>query len=180
MVQLPPGIRLEMVCRGHPRASFDCGHDLVNEWLAKNALQNYQKRLSVTKVALDPSGSIAGFFTLATGQVDFGELPAALVKRLPHRALPVAVLGWLGVDRRYGGRGLGTRLVAQALADCFSAAQTFAFVAVLLDCVDERAKRFYQRWDFEELPGRPMRLFLSYATLAALMDAGPVVSPPRQ
>ena len=57
----------------------------------------------------------------------------------------------------------------RALRDCYEAGQTFAFVAVILDCVDDKAKSFYQRWDFVELPGNPYRLFLSSQTLAAMM-----------
>ena len=111
---------------------------------------------------------IAGFYTLATAQVDFGDLPAALARGLPRRALPVAILAWLGVDKRFQGQGLGDRLLAQALRDCQSAGQTFAFIAVLLDCLHDRAKAFYQRWDFQELPGHPYRLFLSAAALDTL------------
>jgi hypothetical protein len=43
-------------------------------------------------------------------------------------------------------------------------------VAVILDCLDEAAKAFYQRWDFREVPGRPMRLFLPFSALEALMS----------
>ncbi len=42
-----------------------------------------------------------------------------------------------------------------ALCDCHEAGQTFAFARVILDCVDDRAKAFYQRLDFAELPGNP-------------------------
>ena len=124
----------------------------------------------MTRVLLDEQNRIAGFYTLATGQVDFGDLPPDLVKKLPRRALPVAVLGWLGVDQRYHRQGLGTRVLAQAFADCHAAGQTFAFVAIILDCVDESAKAFYQRWDFREMPGRPMRLFLPFNSLTQLMS----------
>jgi GNAT superfamily N-acetyltransferase len=96
---------------------------------------------------------IAGFYTLATAQVDFADLPAELIRRLPRRDLPVAVLAWLGVDKRHRGKGLGSRLLAQALADCHVASPTFPVVAVVLDCIDEPAKVFYGRWDFRELPG---------------------------
>jgi hypothetical protein len=64
---------------------------------------------------------------------------------------------------------LGNLLLAQALRDCYEAGQTFAFVAVILDCVDDRARAFYQRWDFAQLPGNPYRLFLSSQTLTAMM-----------
>lgn len=169
MVRFPKGLRCERLSREHPRGAFASGQPAVDEWLAKQALQNQEKHLSVTRVLLDEQNAIAGYYTLATGQVDFGDLPPDIVKKLPRRALPVAVLGWLGVDQRYQGQGIGTRLLAQALADCRAAGETFAFVAVILDCIDEPAKAFYQRWDFREIPGRPMRLFLPFSALEALM-----------
>lgn len=168
-VVFPAGFSLESLQRSHPRPAFDCGQDEVNDWLRTKALQNQEKRLSATKVLLDQGGHIAGFYTLAAGQVDFGDLPSDLSRKLPRRALPVAILAWLGVSRAHQGEKLGDRLLAQALRDCHEAGQTFAFVAVILDCVDDRAKSFYQRWDFAALPGNPYRLFLSAQTLSAMM-----------
>jgi len=83
--------------------------------------------------------------------------------------LPVAVLAWLGVSSDRQGEGLGRLLLAQALRDCYEASQTFAFVAVILDCIDGNAKEFYCKFDFRELPGHPYRLFLSAAQLEAMM-----------
>jgi ribosomal protein S18 acetylase RimI-like enzyme len=142
----------------------------VMRGLARQALQNEEKYLSATRALVDEQDSIAGCYTLATGQVEFGDLPQDIVKRLPRRALPVAVLAWLGVDQQYNRRGLGTRLLAQALANCHEVRQISAFVAVTIDCIDEPAKAFYKRWDFREMPGRPMRLFLPFSALEELMS----------
>jgi GNAT superfamily N-acetyltransferase len=169
-VEFPEGFRLEPLSKPHPRRGFDCGQPDVNDWLRTKALQQQEKRLSATKVLLSPEGAIAGYYTLAIGQVDFGDLPAELVRKLPRRALPIAIVAWLGVSADYQGRGLGDHLFAQALRDCYEAGQTFAFVAVILDCIDERARSFYARWDFAALPGHPFRLYLSSQTLAALMS----------
>ena len=167
-VVFPAGFSLQSLQRSHPRSAFDCGQNDVNDWLRTKAFQNQEKRLSATKVLLDHEGGIAGFYTLATGQVDFGDLPSELARKLPRRALPVAILAWLGVTKAHQGQKLGDLLLAQALRDCHEAGQTFAFVSVILDCVDDRAKTFYKRWDFAELPGHPYRLFLSLQTLAAM------------
>lgn len=169
-VEFPEGFSLDSLQRSHPRAAFDCGQGEVNDWLRTKALQNQEKRLSATKVLIDQADAMAGFFTLATGQVDFGDLPPELSRKLPRRALPVAILARLGVSTVYQRQKLGDRLLAQALRDCHVAGQTFAFVAVILDCIDDRAKAFYQRYDFAELPGCPYRLFLSSQTLAAMMS----------
>ena len=151
---------------------FQSGQGQVDDWLATKAFQHQEKRLSVTRVLIDDDGSVAGYFTLATGQVDFSDLPAEIVRRLPRRQLPVAVLAWLGVDQRSQRRGLGRLLLARALRDCHEAGQTFSFIAVILDCVDDAAKTFYQRYDFQELPGHPYRLFLTASQLDAMMQPG--------
>ena len=171
-LSFPDGFRPERLKRDHPRGRFRCGQDDVDQWLATKALQHQEKQLSVTKVLVDCDGPIAGYYTLATGQVDFSELPADLARRLPRRVLPVAILAWLGVSEVYQGQGLGRLLMAQALCDCYEGGKTFAFIAVILDCVNDAAKAFYQQWDFAPLPGHPYRLFLSAKRLAAMM-AGP-------
>jgi hypothetical protein len=64
-----------------------------------------------------------------------------------------------------------TRALMNAhVRDCYEAGDTFAFVAVVLDCLTDAAKRFYQQWDFAELPGHPYRLFVSYRQLEAMMQ----------
>ena len=67
------------------------------------------------------------------------------------------------------GVGAGRSLLAQALRDCYDAGRTFAFIAVILDCIDDAAKAFYRHFDFAELPGHPYRLFLTAARLEAMM-----------
>ena len=168
-IHFPGALRIVHLAREHPRRRFRCGEPRVDDWLATKALQHQAKHLSVTKVLIDEARSIAGFFTLATGQVDFNELPTEVAKHLPRRVLPVAVLAWLGVDEKHRGHGLGGRLLAQALRDCWQAGKTFPFVAVVLDCINDSAKTFYERWDFAELPGHPFRLFLNAKHLETIM-----------
>ena len=169
-VRFPEGFRLETLRRSHPRPEFRSGQEQVDDWLATKAHQHQEKHLSVTRVLLDDGGKIAGYYTLAIGQVDFSDLPAEVARQLPRRQLPVAVLAWLGVHKEFQGRGLGRLLLARALSECYDAGQTFAFIAVVLDCIDDAAKAFYQRFDFQELPGRPYRLFLSARQLEAMME----------
>ena len=170
-VAWPLGFSLEPLQRSHQRRRFDWGQSEVNDWLHTKAVQHQDKRLSATRVLIDQDRAVAGFYTMATRQVDFGDLPSDLARKLPRRALPVAILAWLGVSVTLQGQKLGDLLLAQALRDCHEAGQTFAFVAVILDCVDDRAKAFYHRWDFAQLPGNPYRLFLSAQTLTAMMTS---------
>ena len=97
-VRFPEGFRLKTLQREDPRGKFRSGQEQVDDWLATKALQHQEKHLSVTKVLLDDAGAIAGYYTLATSQVDFSDLPPEIVHRLPRRQLPVALLAWLGVQ----------------------------------------------------------------------------------
>jgi GNAT superfamily N-acetyltransferase len=133
------------------------------------ALQNQEKHLSATKVLIDPVGAVAEFYTLATAQVDFADLPPELIRGLPRCHLPVAVLAWLGIHEADQGKGHGRRLLAAALRDGYDAGQTFPFVAVILDCIDGKAQTFYRRLDFRPLPGHNSRLFLSWSQLQAMV-----------
>jgi ribosomal protein S18 acetylase RimI-like enzyme len=166
--RFPEGWSIEMLGKSHPRQKFESGNEAVDQWLKKSALQSQEKHLTTSKVLLDDEGKIAGYYSLAFSQIDFSDLPDDLAKKLPRRQVPVSVLAWLGVDRSFQGRGIGNRLLATALVDCYQASQTFAFIAVILDCIDEQAKRFYQRFDFAELPGYPMRLYLPFKSLETL------------
>lgn len=171
-VRFPDGWAIETLCKVHNRRTFDSGNDVVDQWLKQSALQSQNKHLTSTKVLLDDKRAIVGYYSLAISQIDFSDLPSEIVKTLPRRQLPVAVLAWLGIDAKYQGRGLGNRLLATALRDCYDASPTFAFIAILLDCIDLPAKAFYEQFNFEELPGYPMRLFISFHTLEKLMQAG--------
>ena len=141
-VRFPPGYRIEPLRRDHQRSAFRSGQALVDDWLTTKALQNQEKHLSATKVLIDPIEAIAGFYTLSTAQVDFSDLPPDISRRLPRRSLPVAILAWLGVRNTDQGHGLGRRLLAQALRDSYDAGQTFPFVAVILDCLNDEARAF--------------------------------------
>jgi GNAT superfamily N-acetyltransferase len=82
------------------------------------------------------------------------------------------VLAWLGVDESQHGHGLGTRLLAQAHRDCYDAGRTFAILALILDCIDDKAKSFYRRSAFRGLTGHTNRLDLSRTQLEAMLTGG--------
>lgn len=89
----------------------------MDDWIAARALQNQAEHLSTSKVLIDQMGHVAGYYTLAIGQVDFGDLPPDLARCVPRPRLPGAVLAWPGVSERRQGQGLGRLLLAQALRD---------------------------------------------------------------
>lgn len=167
---IPDGYRLEHLGRDHPRKQFTCGETRVDDWIWTKALQNQEKHLSATKVLLDSSSAIAGFYTLAMSEVEFDAAPEDVRRRLPQRRLPVALLAWLGVSASHQGQGLGARLLSIALRDCYEAGRIFPFVAVVIDCVSEASLTFFRHWEPTEVANHPHRLFLSAKRLDVMME----------
>ena len=55
----------------------------MDDWLKKRARQAQEKRLSIARVLVPEPETIAGFYTLAMGQVSFDELPHEMARKLP-------------------------------------------------------------------------------------------------
>lgn len=77
----------------------------------------------------------------------------------------------MGVSIEYQNQGLGGRLLAQALQDWWNVRTTVAFRAVIVDCIDAKLVPFYCKRGFAEIPGIPLRLFLSAERLDQIMTA---------
>jgi GNAT superfamily N-acetyltransferase len=78
----------------------------------------------------------------------------------------------LAVDQTAQGQGLGRSLLVDALERTWSVMQNGAAPVRLfvVDAKDEEAKAFYERFGMLTSPANPMRLFLSYKTLSAILE----------
>ena len=82
--------------------------------------------------------------------------------------IPVFVIGRLGVDRGYAGKGLGADILADALRRIVSASHSFGIGAVLVHAKDDTARRFYCRCaELIEYPRDGCSLFLRVESVIA-------------
>ena len=72
----------------------------------------------------------------------------------------VVLLARLAVDTSEQGSGLGRALLKDALLRAASAADIIAVRAVLVHALNDEARRFYMRFDFEPSPVQPLHLML--------------------
>ena len=54
---------------------FDCGTEVLNEFLSRYSLKNDTLGIGRTFVAFDEKEDIVGYFTLATAQVVYEDIP---------------------------------------------------------------------------------------------------------
>ena len=107
--------RIERLDRGHVREGFDCGKASLNDFIHVLVSQYERRDLGRTYVALEASDQrVLGYYTLASGAIDAGTLPAKAAKKLPRHPEPVVLVARLAVDRSTQGRGLGRILLRDA------------------------------------------------------------------
>ena len=158
---------LEIVAigKGHRREAFDCGEAALNDYLRRYARQNHERNLARSFVAVDAGKRVLGYYSLASAAVEFESLPPDYAKRLPRYPVPAVRIARLAVDRAMQGKGLGERLLADALKRILASAGAIGIKVVLVDAKSEGARAFYRRYGFLELADDPMTLFLPVETI---------------
>jgi len=168
---MPPLMRDEyaivLLDRKHDRRSFSCGNVALDRYLHEQASQDVRKRVATVFVLSDAHGdAVIGYYTLTSGSVDLGEWPEALKKKLPlYPVVPVMLLGRLALDKRDQGKGLGEYLLMDALWRCSTVAKEIASLAIIVDAIDDNARRFYEHYGFYAFPKQANKLFLHMQTI---------------
>ena len=161
--------RFEKLSRDFARADFECGIESLNVFLKRYALQNLKKNVSVTIVAVsaEKPKKILGYYSVSMAQVTFEELPEDLSKGIPrYYPVPALRIGKITVDRSTQGMGLGGELLRDALMRALDLSSEIGTCVVLVDAIDENAKRFYERYGFVALLDLPLSLVLPVETIA--------------
>ena len=162
----------------HDRKSFHCGNETVDRYLRTTAAQatRYYRAATFVLAIVDNPSEVLGYYTLAPHEYRDGELDLATARALRVHGLqriPVLLLGQLGIERAYQGRGLGKLLLWSALERAFSTAANSGAVAVITDPADDRAAAFYARYGFATLHEAPFhRMLLPTKTIAAALSRG--------
>ena len=160
---------IEPLSRRHDRKSFDCGDSEVNLFLREKALQDHERDLSRTMVLSDDDDTSAkpviGYHTLIMVQVRQEEIPRDRPRI--KRPIPVILLGQIGIDRKFAGRGFGDLLLTDAQARCDEISRKVGVRALMLDARSERLAEWYAKHDFIRFPDS-LRMFKSIEAIRRL------------
>ena len=157
--------RIELLEARHGREDFDCGNDVLNDFLRRRAGQQQRRGFGKTYVVLADNGvDVIGFLTVSVGQVEAQALPSPL--KLPRHPAPMLRIGRLAVDKRVQGKGIGQDLLAFALHLALEFAERVGLYAVVVDAKDAQAAEFYRRLHFEPTLDDALCLFLPLSRLS--------------
>jgi GNAT superfamily N-acetyltransferase len=160
------------------RAAFRSGNADLDRFFSRYAGQNqFRHHIGTTYVAVDETGLIAGFATVAASELAPDALPPSTRKRLPKYPIPGLRLARLAVEERAKGQGVGSLLLRAVLLLGLQMAEDVGCVGVVV-VVDAKpeAVPFYERLGFlrlEVVAGelgdrpQPLPMFLELAQLRA-------------
>jgi GNAT superfamily N-acetyltransferase len=150
---------IEKLRREHPIDAFDCGQPDLNRWLVRYALQNQGANAAQTYVGL-ANKLVVGYYTLAVGQVEYADAPERLQKGLARHPVPIMLLARLAVHRDWQGKGIGRALLRDAVLRTLQAADIAGIRSLAVHAKDERARQYYEQFDFAPSPTDPLHLFI--------------------
>ena len=141
----------------HDRASFDCGENELNIFIRTQAAKHME--VGIGKTMLLPASTplangkypICAFYTIAPSSIRRETLPEALAKKLPHYPVPVFLLAQMAINLEYHERGLGKVTLIKALEYLWEINSRMRAFAVVVDCLNKNAERFYTKYGFETL-----------------------------
>jgi GNAT superfamily N-acetyltransferase len=161
---------IELLDKKHQRNNFDCGKELLTNYLKNQAGQDVKRKLAACFVYADSETfEIFGYYTLSTNSIPVNDFSEKIQKKLPasYSSIPTILLGRLALDKKQQGKGLGKILLIDALKRSFEISQEIGAFAVVVDPIDEEAELFYLKYDFIKLPDSK-KLFIAMKTLKAV------------
>ena len=143
----------------HILQPFDCGNEVLSNWLHGRAMKNQMLNASRTFViCLEGTLRVVGYYSLATGSVTHAELGRSLRHNMPN-PVPVVLLGRLAVDVCTQGHGFGKWLLSDAIHRVVNVAEQVGVKAVMVHAIDDDARAFYERFGFVQSVVAPDTLF---------------------
>lgn len=163
---------IELLDKKHNRKDFDCGKELLNDYLKNQARQDVKRKLSACFVLADSETKvIQGYYTLSNSSIPLSSFSEQIQNKLPksYKSIPTTLLGRLAIDKKYQGNGIGKILLIDALKRSYGISNEIGSFGIIVDPIDDEAKSFYQKYDFIELPDSK-KMFIATQTLKELFD----------
>ena len=163
---------IEFLDKKHNKKEFNCGKELLNNYIQNQAGQDIKRKLSVCFVISEnETNLIQGYYTLSNNSIPLSQFPIQIQKKLPkaYTAIPTTLLGRLAIDMKSQGKGIGKILLIDALKRSYELSKEMGSFAVVVDPIDEEAERFNEKYGFIKLPDSG-KMFIAINTLKQLFE----------
>ena len=147
----------------HDLTAFDCGNESMGAWLRASALRAHQQGTAAVYVWTEvASTTVVAYHATSATQVVRADVTNGLAGG--NAVVPAYLLARLALDTSLQRQGLGSELLIDALTHICWAARYAAGRLVVVDPIDERARAFYARHDFQGVEGS-QRMFAKLSSV---------------
>ena len=136
----------------HNTANFDCGNELLNQWLKENALVAAASNTAQTFVVCDSRENVVGYYSLANGSVIQQQATDRVRKGTAKHPIPIVLLARLAVSASHQSIGIGHGMLKDAASRVVRLSLETGIRALAVNAKDNTVKPFYLRFGFEESP----------------------------
>lgn len=158
----------ELLNERHILEEFECGREALNKWLRNNALTN--QRVGYTKVIVVAHElHVVGFYGLSVSSVKRDDAPRAMRPHPAPKEIPCLLLGQLGVDMRWQGRGIASGLLKDVFMRTLEIAERAGTRALVVNALDNNAAKFWAAQGFIQAKDDPNTFFASVADIQATL-----------
>lgn len=169
-------LRITTIDASHNCDSFDCGEPSVNSSL-KYLFDQFDSSNSICAfTATDNNNLVHGFYFISTTHIEFDELPDKLFEKTEQYPIPAVKIELLAVDVLSRHKGLGARLLIDALQRIYHASMETGVMLVLVEVENERNRGFYLHYGFTPLSTGSTILFLPMQKLASLFKKKKIIA----
>ena len=147
---------------------FDCGTEVLNEFLSRYSFKNDILGIGKTFIAFNENEDVIGYFTLATAQVLFEDIPDNYRAKLPRYPIPALKIARLAVGKNLQGKGIGKWLLTQAFIKIIHVAEITGLYFIIVDA-KETSKSFYEHYGFIKFNDNELSYFLTVDTVRKAM-----------
>lgn len=144
---------------GFEVGSFQCGVSELDIFFRNYALQSQNSNASRTYV-LHNTNTILGYYSVVYGSVPAEKTPSRISRGMGRYPIPVMVLARLAVHKEFQGNGYGEALLKNALKRTINASRIAGLRAMIVVAKNEKAKKFYQKYEFIESMADDFHLYL--------------------
>jgi len=134
--------------KNYDRTSFDCENHSLNSYLKRTLSQDSKRSLSAAFLLINDNNQVVGYYTLSSHSIILADIPEIFRKGLPYPEIPTTLIGRLAVDKTLQGKGLGKRILIDALKRAWDNKSIIASWAVTVQAIDIQAEQFYQKLGF--------------------------------
>ena len=160
MSDYPSQLRIMPINSSYDCSKFDCGDQTVNAFLRQFTSGSGDSESSPVFAAVDELEFINGFYSLTASNIEFAEIPQNLAEKISAYPVPTIIIDTIAVHKSLQGKGVGSRLLIDALQRIHNAVSDMDVMVVLVEAKNDRLRAFYLHYGFIPLTGSGSRLFL--------------------